>query len=119
MMTTRKSDERLIETITAHLDRSTETLDDEIARRLRQTRAGAVEAAGRQRLGGSFRWLTAGGVATAAILIVAGVLWMNSGRKVTTVANLDDMEIVTAREQIQFYEDLDFYRWLATQENGG
>lgn len=119
MMTTGNCDERLVETITAHLDRSAATLDEGIARRLRAARAETVAAAGRPRRKLSWRWLTAGGFATVAALIVAGVLWMNSGRKATAVANLDDMEIVTAKEQMQFYEDLDFYRWLAARENGG
>jgi hypothetical protein len=60
-----------------------------------------------------------GGLTTAAAAVLAVSLWMTDPPRDTTVATADDIEIVAAQEQMQLYEDLEFYRWPATQENGG
>ena len=33
--------------------------------------------------------------------------------------DIEDLELLAAHEGIEFYSDLDFYDWLATQSNAG
>ncbi|WP_298273540.1 hypothetical protein [Geobacter sp.] len=113
-------DDRLIETIRGHLEERTAALDGRTAARLREMRFAAVEAAGRRRWFAAIpRWATAGGVATIAVAVVATSLWFTRVQREKPVAGIDDMEIITTREHIQLYEDLDFYRWLAEQDRKG
>jgi len=65
------------------------------------------------------RWITAGGFATAAVLVAAVSIWYGGDRSSAQVRNLDELEIASAQEQLELYEDLDFYRWLADQPGQG
>lgn len=112
-------EEKLLEAVRKHLDESVEAIDARTAARLREIRVGALAGAEGMRRRFMFpRWVTVGGLATAAVAVAAG-LWFAEVRKEPAVATIDDIEIVVAQEQMQLYEDLEFYRWLAEQENGG
>jgi len=109
----------VVDLVRDHLERSTEALDASTSARLREARLKALAAAeGRGWIFRVPRWLTAGGVATVTAAAIAGVIWFADVRTAADVATLDDMEIVAAKEQMQLYEDLEFYRWLAARENG-
>lgn len=113
-MNTEERDRELLDRVRATLDGSTENLDAATLRRLRQSRFEALEAAGAGRR--SFfrpRWVTAGGVATVAVLGVAASLWLSASRPVLPEKQVEDLEIITAKEQLDLYADLEFYRWLA------
>ncbi|RNC66712.1 MAG: hypothetical protein ED859_16020 [Desulfuromonadales bacterium] len=118
-MTNDERDQRLMGAVKEHLDARVESLDDRTVARLRQARLDALEAAERKR--GWLRvprWVTVGGLATAVAAVVAVSLWITDYRRQSAVATMDDIEIVAAQEQVQLYEDLEFYRWLADRENG-
>lgn len=113
-------DERLVEMVKEQLDAGVDALDDLTAARLRAMRLKAVESAEGGRGWFRFpRWVAVGGLATAAVAVLAVGLWVTDPPRESTVATADDIEIVAAQEQMQFYEDMEFYRWLAAQENGG
>lgn len=113
-------DERMVKMVKEHLDAGVDALDDLTAARLRAVRLKAVESAEGKRGGLRFpRWVAVGGLATAAAAVLAVGLWVSGPPRESTVATADDIEIVAAQEQMQFYEDIEFYRWLAAQENGG
>ena len=118
-MSTEKRDERLVEMVRGHLDAGLDTLDDRTAARLRAVRLRAVESAEGRRGFRFPRWATVGGLATAAAAVLAVSLWVSERPRESSVATADDIEIVAAQEQMQFYEDIEFYRWLAARENGG
>ena len=110
--------ERLLTARTKELlDRSAENLDIRTKQRLEYIRMMALETVGQKR--GRFflpnRWLTVGGVATVVTAVVALVFWYHAPSAVPPAKNIDDFEIISSREQIDFYRDLEFYRWLATQ----
>ncbi len=92
--------------------------------RLRDFRASAVEAAD-ARGRGFFRipnWARIGGVATAAAAILVFMIWFDTPKQDLPVKNADDIEIVLnvdSADNIDLYEDLDFYEWLAGAGNGG
>jgi hypothetical protein len=92
--------------------------------RLREARQRAVEAAD-ARGRGFFRipnWARIGGVATAAAAILVFMIWFDTPKQDLPVKNADDIEIVLnvdSADNIDLYEDLDFYEWLAGTGNGG
>jgi hypothetical protein len=92
--------------------------------RLRDARVRAVEAAD-ARGRGFFRipnWARIGGVATAAAAILVFMIWFDTPKQDLPVKNADDIEIVLnvdSADNIDLYEDLDFYEWLAGTGNGG
>ena len=92
--------------------------------RLRDARVRAIEAAD-ARGRGFFRipnWARIGGVATAAAAILVFMIWFDTPKQDLPVKNADDIEIVLnvdSADNIDLYEDLDFYEWLAGAGNGG
>jgi hypothetical protein len=99
-------------------------IDAKTASRLRDIRSRAVEAAG-ERDQGFFRipnWARIGGVATAAAAVLVFMIWFDTPRQDLPVKSADDLEIVLnvdSADNIDLYEDLDFYEWLAGAGNGG
>jgi hypothetical protein len=65
------------------------------------------------------RWVTAGGLATAMVIVMALSFWQDSDRRSQTAGPVEDLEIMTTHEQLELYKDLDFYRWLETVDNAG
>jgi hypothetical protein len=57
------------------------------------------------------------GLATAAAGVLVFSLWFTSPQNDLAVKNPDDFEIVLAKDQIDLYEDLDFYGWMADDED--
>lgn len=113
-MSEQPQEDRLVASARTALDRSTEALSPEIVARLRQARLQALEARPRR----SSRLVWAGGLATAAVAILVMVLWWPSapGPK-HHEPSMEDLELLTAPESLDFYEDLEFYRWLADADS--
>lgn len=58
------------------------------------------------------RWVTAGGLATATVILLAVSLWLGAPRSQAPAID-DELDRITAQEQSDLYEDLEFFRWLA------
>jgi hypothetical protein len=97
-----------------NLDRRASSLDDDTVRKLRDARFRAAESF-RERgwLWRAFHSVTAAGVATAAIAAITVSFWFTSPRFNADSGQPDDIEIITAQETLDIYEDLEFFRWLA------
>ena len=112
---------RFLEKARQGLLASEEQLDAATALRLRDARVRAVEAAdARER--GFFRipnWARVGGVATAAAAVLVFMIWFDTPKQDLPMKNADDVEIVLNVDNMDLYEDLDFYEWLAGAGNGG
>jgi len=107
-------DRELEEKIREALDESVASLDGNTLRRLQRIRLDALEVdRSAHRLFALPRWVTAGGFATSAVLVVAVSVWLSTARHTLQVKQAEDLEIITAQEHLELYEDLDFYRWLA------
>jgi hypothetical protein len=103
------------------LDASAALPDDQTRLRLRSIRLKALEAA-EQEVPWYLRfprWVTAGGLATATVLVMAMSLWIATGRNALPVSQVEDVDILTNNEQLELYKDLDFYRWLENADNAG
>jgi len=109
-----------LEHVRKGLDDDAENLDHDVLLRLRQARMAALEVAGK-RVGRRFfipKWVTAGGLATAIMMAVAVSFWQKSPQEGIPVHQTEDVEILTAQENLDISKDLDFYRWLAAANNG-
>jgi hypothetical protein len=120
-MTGEERDTAFAERMRVLLDESAMRPDDQARMRLRSVRLKALEVAEQQvpwylRFP---RWVTAGGLATAMVLVMAVSLWMAAGRNALPVDQVEDMDILTTNEQLELYKDLDFYRWLESTDNSG
>lgn len=119
-------DEKLLADARTALNQKAETLDDTVVARLRAARLAATDAADKSRHADS--WLspvagtgsswalskTMGGmVAASLVLAVAVTVWL--ANPVIPRNNLEDLEILAANEDPEFYQDLDFYLWLETR----
>jgi hypothetical protein len=100
------------------LDRQVENLDSRTVQALKNIRLEALESMERKRwYFGVPRWLTATGIATAVVLVATVSLFVVSSRNSLQVKSAEDFEILSANDQQELYKDLDFYRWLADDED--
>ena len=109
-----------LEHVGKELDAGAEKLDQDVLLRLRKARQAALEEA-EKRAGRRFfipKWVTAGGLATAMMMIVAVSFWYTSAPEGIPVRQAEDVEILTAQESLDISGDLEFYRWLAAANNG-
>jgi hypothetical protein len=99
------------------LQQNAEQLDGATRSRLTQARHAALDAS-KQRPHRAVWLLPAGGVAAAATI---AFMFLNhpkesvSGEEqVATLTPVDEMDIVTAEDSLEFYRDVEFYAWLDT-----
>ena len=112
---------RFLEKARLALRASEDRLDAATLARLREARAKAVEAAG-EREGGFFRipnWMRAGAFATVVAAVMVLTIWMEPPKQELPVKSVDEFEIVLYEENMDLYEDMDFYEWLVEAGNGG
>lgn len=107
-MTMDERESSLMQRAKVILDHSVEELDQQTILRLQRARLDALTPRPR-----SVRWMFAGGVATFSVVVLAVTLWMSKPVAVMPVHEADDLEVVTAAENLEFYDEIDFYRWLA------
>ncbi len=102
------------------LDHGVETLPEEITRQLYHRRQQALNTAVRTANAGRPRALPWGGVAAAALALVIGVSWwVMQPAPLPRDAGLDAFDLLVAQEELEFYEDLEFYQWLADVNPSG
>lgn len=102
------SEHRFIAAAKDLLEEELTRLDAPIADRLRRARREAVEA-GRK----PARRLWAAGLAATCVALVAVFLWIWEPVAPQAIPNPEDVEILASAEDLDFYEDLEFYAWLA------
>lgn len=113
-MTNDEPDQRLLHNAKALLDRSADELDTQTILRLQRARVRAMSARPR-----SVRWIFAGSLATASVITLSAVLWFSTPPAVIPLHEADDVEVVTAAEHLEFYDEIDFYQWLADHHSEG
>jgi hypothetical protein len=113
-------DKKFLDGIRETLDRNADLLDEETLLRLRSIRLDSLETTRRRPTLFVFpRWLTAGGVATAATVVVAVSVWSFSARQRVPASLPEDVEVLAIKDHLDLYADLDFYRWLSADEAKG
>ncbi len=119
-MSENERNEAFIRSVISGLDQESDRLSPAVVRRLREARLRALDSQQTGWFGFRIvpRWVTAGGLASVAVLVAAVSIWLGGNHNALQVKNPDDLEIAAAQEQLEFYEDIDFYHWLADQPGG-
>jgi len=120
-MTSEKSEKALVQHLKKILDETEAQTDPRIRMRLRSSRIRALETLETPVpwYARFPRWATAGGLATALALVLTISLWTSKEHYNVPTAQVEDLEILTTKEQLELYKDLDFYRWLETSDHTG
>ena len=117
-MTGDEQEKRFLEQVKRDLDDGADNLDEATLLRLRHARQQALAAAERKRWWFVVpKWVTAGGIATAMVLVVAVSFWYRGGREGIPLYHTEDVEILVAQENMEISKDLEFYRWLTAVDN--
>lgn len=113
--TSPKDEDPLISQVKDQLDQSVERLDTEVVARLRRARYEALHSQPKP-----LPWLwPLSGLATACTALLVIALWWQVPEKPVsngTAQIIEDVEVLMAADQLEFYEDLEFYGWLAESD---
>ena len=99
------------------LDQRAASLDAHTLSRLRRARARAVQ----QRPGWKEwlhlpSWVSAGGLAAATVATLLFSIWLiPPGETDIPETGLADLEILASGDELELYDDLEFYHWLETK----
>lgn len=107
-----------IDRVRKTLDEGTDHLDPQVQSRLAGMRRTALDAGERPRIEWR-RWFTlpVTGWAMAAVLVIVLMVYLQQPGSVP--AELDDIELLAAEDNLEFYDSLEFYAWLAEEESEG
>ena len=109
-----KKETRFITAVKRELDRSAEALDGLTLARLRGARLRALDAQPRPR-----RWLITGGLATATLSAALVAVLLFAPGAAPPLAGLEQFDLLSENDNLDLYEDLEFYRWLAVRTDAG
>jgi hypothetical protein len=98
------------------LDRRAEELDETERARLRAARLRALDALAERRPLAIRRGLAAAGVGALGLMLVTSWWIRQPGPDLGAADGLEDLDILAAADDLELYDDLDFYRWLADSE---
>jgi len=115
-----KDPEKLfLEKVQRLLDQGAQNLGSQTEQRLEEVRLGALSGAHekRSRFFLPPRWVLAGSFAMATLVAAALFFFLSPSTEILPTGDLDELEIITSRERIDIYQNLDFYRWLGSKEN--
>jgi hypothetical protein len=120
----------LLQRVKQNLDRSCAALDGATQSRLNSMRHAALAEGQRRASGGAFgrlgslrmpQLLPFGGVITACALAIAVLVQLPSlpgSGSLPDTAPVEDLDLLVATEELDFYEEIEFYQWLATSDAG-
>ncbi len=118
-MKTPQEEELFLENVNGLLNEGIRNLDRSIQQRLQDARTEALKSDVQERAGffTPLRWAMVGGFATMVAAAVGLLFWLPTSPVLLPAKNIEDLEIITSAEHIDFYQNLDFYLWLATKED--
>lgn len=112
-MTDKKTDQQFVDAVKAGFDQSIEQLDAVTLSKLKSIRRSALEAGAEK----SRHWiLLPAGAFVAASLAIAIFSVVRQTDVPGPALQAEDIEMLSASDGIDFYEDLEFYQWLEDYE---
>ena len=106
-------DQQFVSSVRQTLDHSVTELDAVTLARLRAARLTALQGRHKPPI-----WQNRLALATAmSVVLVAGV-WVLQ-KPMEQDLPLDDLQLLTAKEDLELYRDLEFYQWLEQQREQG
>lgn len=101
------------ENIRQSLDESIDALDANTLSKIRQVRTQALERIESSPV--NWQRLLVGGVATACVMVLAIMMLLNSPISMEPVP-IDEIDLISSSDNLELFEDLEFYEWL--EEDG-
>jgi len=98
--------------VRARLDEESDHLDAATLSKLNQARQAALSQLNPQTLRKRKSWMPATGL-VAAILLTSVFLFRTEEIITASDQGIDDIEIIAASDDLELYEQLDFYIWIA------
>lgn len=98
------------------LDESVDAIDEGTSSRLRQIRHQALNNKPETR-----SWFASYSAfaATAAVLVLTVTVWLTQAPTMNDELVLEDIPLLTASEELDFYQELEFYNWLDDEQING
>jgi len=109
------TEEQFLKAAKTTLDQQAQNVDEELRRRLQQARRVAVHASQTPSTSRPGWLIPAGGFAVLAIAISVTYYGLQTIQEPAPLANVEDAPILAAPEDLELYEELDFYQWLAVE----
>ncbi len=113
-------DDEFLDRLTRALDESVEQLDSATARELQARRRQALSHAQAKPAGRA--WIKpAAGLALAAGIGIVGLslLWPRPEARLPALPLMEDLELLSSGEELELYQELDFYQWLEQAHEAG
>ena len=120
-MSEHEHEQAFVQKVKAALDESSENLDAHTLSRLRRARHRALQADRRGTAWTGHGWrIPAAGVVTASVAVLSVMLYFGLPSDIRLTDEIEDADILASKENLEISIDLDFYTWLAEeQEHAG
>lgn len=109
------SEEKTAQHSDAQSDAGTQAIDAETLQRLRELR---TKRAAERPEPTAFGWLPLVSSISLAMFVV-GVMFYVLPREPSLSAGMEHLDMLTAEEEFEFFQNVDFYAWLMQQETSG
>ena len=106
---TKHKEDKLTTNIRLALDESADSLDANTLSKIRQIRSRAVEKAEARHV--NWPGIISGALATACVMVFTVMILLQSPTTLQPVP-IDDLELLSSSEDLELFEDLEFYEWL-------
>ncbi|MCG7967322.1 MAG: hypothetical protein AB2729_16435 [Candidatus Thiodiazotropha taylori] len=124
-----RSDDAFLKEVKQQLQKSSDDLDELTLAKLGAARRRAVEVGSRPAVY-RFGDVLSLGRGSMTILMLAGLLLIASAvllnrantpeqQQVQSITLLEDMELLGAAQELEFYQELDFYLWVTDEQDSG
>jgi hypothetical protein len=116
-------EERFISSVNKALDKRADDMDSNTLNRLAQMRRCAVQSTQKNSTSviRTPYWFVSAGA--AAVLVVATSIvyfsWYSPQQDQNRIAVIEDINMLSAPDELELYEDLEFFQWLTDEEGVG
>jgi len=107
----------LTQKINSHLDETVLDIDSETQSKLRQIRSKVIDQSFKKTDSLFNKWIPAG-VALASIMIITIVISPTHSEFIGDNIAAEDMNILTEQEDLELYENIEFYNWMSEPSLG-
>ncbi len=113
-----QTDKKFEEHAKKALDESVDALDRDTLNKLRMMRRSALDATGPKERVWDWHWLRmpAGAMLMAALIVLITFTMFDKPQPLAPLP-IEDLEILASNEDAEFFAELEFYEWLADEEN--
>lgn len=114
-------DQQFLRRLKMSLDHQQDAIDDSTHQALRQIRKRALSQLDNQNSGArSLRsWYPVLAATATASIIASIAVTINLSGESNVQPTLEDIPLITATDDIMFYQDLEFYQWLDAEKING